>query len=149
MRISKNGLVQKTKGQCNMKICAFLWIYTGFPASSYEGINVEKVREECGKCLAKNDKVTPDLAAGVPDSGTAHAIGYAMQKKVPYRRPIVKYTPGYGRSYLPPSQSERDLVAKMKLVPIKEIIKGQKIVLCEDSIVRGTQLKNFTVQKLR
>ncbi len=148
VRISKNGLVQKTKGQCNMKICAFLWIYTGFPASSYEGINVEKVREECGKCLAKNDKVTPDLAAGVPDSGTAHASGYAMQKKVPYRRPIVKYTPGYGRSYLPPSQSERDLVAKMKLVPIKEIIKGQKIVLCEDSIVRGTQLKNFTVQKL-
>ena len=106
------------------------------------------MREESGKCLAKNDKVKPDLAAGVPDSGTAHAIGYAIQKKVPYRRPLVKYTPGYGRSYLPPSQSERDLVAKMKLVPIKEIIKGKKIVLCEDSIVRGTQLKNFTVQKL-
>ena len=147
VRINRDGLASKVKGRKDMKICSFLWIYTGFPASSYEGINVEKVREECGKCLAKNDKIKPDLATGVPDSGTAHAIGYAMQKKVPYRRPMVKYTPGYGRSYLPPSQSVRDLVAKMKLVPIKEIIKNKKIVLCEDSIVRGTQLKNVTVQK--
>ncbi|UCD14996.1 MAG: amidophosphoribosyltransferase [Candidatus Omnitrophota bacterium] len=146
--IGKEGMQQKQPGARNLKICAFLWIYTGFPASTYEGMNVEVVREKCGCLLAKDDRIHPDLAAGVPDSGTAHALGYAMCKKIPYRRPLVKYTPGYGRSYLPPSQQARDLVAKMKLIPIKEIIQGQKIVLCEDSIVRGTQLKNFTVQKL-
>lgn len=146
--ISKDGLKQKNRGEENLKICAFLWIYTGFPASSYEGINVEVVRERCGVYLAKNDSITADLVCGVPDSGTAHALGYAMQKKVPYRRPLIKYTPGYGRSYLPPSQEIRDLVARMKLIPLKEIIEGNRIVLCEDSIVRGTQLKNYTVQKL-
>ncbi|MCK5494629.1 MAG: amidophosphoribosyltransferase, partial [Candidatus Omnitrophica bacterium] len=118
-------------------------------ASSYEGINAEIVRERCGKCLAENDDINPDLVCGVPDSGTAHALGYAMEKKVPYRRPLVKYTPGYGRSYLPSSQNERNFVAKMKLIPIKEIIEGKKIVLCEDSIVRGTQLKSHTIQKLK
>jgi amidophosphoribosyltransferase len=147
--IKQSGLQQKKKGnENNLKICAFSWVYTGFPASCYQGKNVEKVRENCGKLLARADQVKPDLAAGVPDSGTAHAIGYALGKGVPFRRPLVKYTPGYGRSYLPSAQSVRNLVAKMKLIPIKEIIKGQKIVLCEDSIVRGTQLKNYTLTKL-
>ena len=147
--LGKNGLEVKKAGHKKCKICAFLWIYTGFPASSYEGINTETVREKCGSCLAKNDQIKPDLVCGVPDSGTAHALGYAMEKKIPYRRPLVKYTPGYGRSYLPPSQKIRDLVAKMKLIPIKDLIRNKKIVLCDDSIVRGTQLKNYTVQKLR
>jgi amidophosphoribosyltransferase len=106
------------------------------------------VRERCGQNLAKSDNVKVDLACGIPDSGTTHAIGYAMQAKVPFRRPLVKYTPGFDRSYTPPSQARRDLIAKMKLVPIKEIIRGKKVAVCDDSIVRGTQLKNFTVQKL-
>ena len=131
------------------QICAFLWIYTGFPASSYEGINVEIVRERCGRYLAKHDEdIDVDLVCGVPDSGCAHGLGYAMESGKPFRRPLVKYTPGYGRSYIPPSQETRDLVAKMKLIPIKEIIQGNSIVVCEDSIVRGTQLRNFTVKKL-
>ncbi len=147
--INRGGLQEKKKGKKNnLKICAFLWIYTGFPASCYQGINVEKVRESCGRCLARADKIKPDLAAGVPDSGTAHAVGYAVERGVPFRRPLVKYTPGYGRSYFPSYQSIRDLVARMKLIPIKEIIKNQKIVLCDDSIVRGTQLKNYTLAKL-
>ncbi|MBU1852809.1 MAG: amidophosphoribosyltransferase [Candidatus Omnitrophica bacterium] len=147
--INEKGLSQ-VRGQRDIsQICSFLWIYTGFPASSYEGTSVEAVREKCGACLAKRDKdIEVDVVSGVPDSGTAHAIGYAMQSKRPYRRPLVKYTPGYGRSYTPPVQEIRDRVAKMKLIPIKEIIEGNRIVVCEDSIVRGTQLKNFTVQKL-
>ncbi|MDD3730216.1 MAG: amidophosphoribosyltransferase, partial [Endomicrobiaceae bacterium] len=124
-------------------------IYTGFPASDYEGINSEIVRERCGKALAKRDKdIKADFVAGVPDSGIAHAIGYAMASKLPFRRALVKYTPTYGRSYTPPSQFLRDLTAKMKLVPIKEIVNGNSLVILEDSIVRGTQLKNFTVEKL-
>lgn len=146
--ISKNGLKDANKPKKAHKICAFLWIYTGFPASHYEGINVELVRERSGQFLAKRDKVKPDVVSGVPDSGTAHAVGYAKASKRPFRRPLVKYTQGYGRSYTPPSQATRDLIAKMKLIPIKEIIKGNKIVMCDDSIVRGTQLKNFTVHKL-
>jgi len=148
--INEDGLVQKSsaQGQLN-QICAFLWIYTGFPASSYEGINVEVVRERCGRYLAKRDKdIEVDLASGVPDSGCAHGLGYAMESGKPFRRPLVKYTPGYGRSYTPPSQDTRDLIAKMKLIPIKEVIQGNSIVVCEDSIVRGTQLKNFAIKKL-
>jgi amidophosphoribosyltransferase len=146
--IGKSGLEEKALGKKRNQICAFLWIYTGYPASSYEGISVELVRERCGRSLAKNDDVKADLVAGVPDSGVGHAIGYAMQSGFPYRRPLVKYTPGYGRSYTPPSQEMRDLVATMKLIPVKEVICGNRIVLCEDSIVRGTQLKNFTIKKL-
>lgn len=147
--LNKDGLVDKKSGGKTNQICAFLWIYTGFPASSYEGINVEIVRERCGRYLAKRDKdIEVDVVSGVPDSGIAHAIGYAMESKKPYRRPLVKYTPGYGRSYTPPSQETRDLIARMKLIPIKEIINGNRIVVCEDSIVRGTQLKNFTINKL-
>lgn len=146
--IGKSGLEEKTAGKMRNQICAFLWIYTGYPASSYEGISVELVRERCGRFLAKNDHVKADLVAGVPDSGVGHAIGYAMESGIPYRRPLVKYTPGYGRSYTPPSQEIRNLVATMKLIPVKEVISGNRIVLCEDSIVRGTQLKNYTIKKL-
>jgi len=147
--INEKGPVTKKGNGAMDQVCSFLWIYTGFPASSYEGINVETVRERCGKCLAKRDKdIKVDVVSGVPDSGVAHALGYAMESGKPYRRPLVKYTPGYGRSYTPPSQETRDLIARMKLIPIKEIIDGNRIVVCEDSIVRGTQLKNFTVNKL-
>jgi len=146
--IGQDGLKQKKPGKPTSQICAFLWIYTGYPASSYEGISVEVVRENCGRFLAKNDNVPADLVAGVPDSGVGHAIGYAMESGFPYRRPLTKYTPGYGRSNTPPSQEIRDLVATMKLIPIKEIICGNRIILCEDSIVRGTQLKNYTIKKL-
>lgn len=132
-----------------LRICAFLWIYTGFPCANYEGINTEKVRENCGSFLASRDTVIADLAAGVPDSGTAHAIGYAMEAGIPFRRVLMKYTPGYGRSYTPLTQGERDRVAQMKLIANEKTIKGNRIILCEDSIVRGTQLKNFTVHKLR
>ncbi len=135
-------------GNGKKQICAFLWMYTGFPASNYEGINSEVVREESGKLLAKNDKdLKADLVVGVPDSGIAHAIGYAIESKIPLRRPLVKYTPTYGRSYTPLVQKARDLTARMKLVAIKEIIENNRIVLLEDSIVRGTQLKNVTVEK--
>ena len=146
--ISPSGLEEKTSGKRTNQICSFLWIYTGYPASSYEGISVELVRERCGGALAKNDHVKADLVAGVPDSGVGHAVGYAMQSGLPFRRPLVKYTAGYGRSYTPPSQDIRDLVATMKLIAIKEVIQGNRIILCEDSIVRGTQLKNYTVKKL-
>lgn len=147
--INERGMAQKRPGRGINQICAFLWIYTGFPASSYEGINVEAVRERCGRCLAKRDKdIEVDVVSRVPDSGLAHGLGYAMESGKPFRRPLVKYTSGYGRSYTPPSQQKRDLIAKMKLVPIKEIIEGNSVVVCEDSIVRGTQLKNFAVKKL-
>jgi amidophosphoribosyltransferase len=145
----QDGLVAKAPGNPDQQICAFLWIYTGFPASTYEGVNVEVVRERCGRFLARQDQgLEVDQVSGVPDSGLAHGLGYAMESGVPFRRPLVKYTPGYGRSYTPPTQAKRDLIAKMKLVGIADIIRGQRIVLCEDSIVRGTQLKNFAIQKL-
>jgi amidophosphoribosyltransferase len=147
--LSENALLQKKAPRAFRQVCAFYWIYAGFPASSYEGINAEIVRERCGRSLAKHDQgLDVDLVAGVPDSGIAHALGYAAESGKPYRRPLIKYTPGYGRSYTPPSQVTRNLVATMKLIPIEEIIKNNKIVICDDSIVRGTQLKNFTVKKL-
>ena len=147
--INERGIKQLQKGGEDNQICAFLWIYTGFPASTYEGINTEIVREKCGRALARRDNdIEVDVVAGIPDSGIGHALGYAMESGKPLRRPLVKYTPGYGRSYTPPSQETRDLVATMKLVPIKDVISGNRIVICEDSIVRGTQLKNFTVKKL-
>ncbi|MBN1974938.1 MAG: amidophosphoribosyltransferase [Sedimentisphaerales bacterium] len=148
--LNENGLVQSRPGNNNhSQICTFLWIYTGFPASDYEGINTEIVREKCGRFLAKHDKdIEVDLVAGIPDSGLAHGLGYAMESGKPFRRPLVKYTSGYGRSYTPPSQETRDLIAQMKLIPIKEVIQNNNIVVCEDSIVRGTQLKNFAIKKL-
>jgi amidophosphoribosyltransferase len=147
--VDKRGLEIKKRGNGKNKICSFLWIYTGFPTSCYEGINTEKVRENCGKCLAKRDDVEVDLVSGVPDSGIAHAIGYATESKKPYRRVLLKYTPGYGRSYTPLTQDDRDRIALMKLIPNSDIIKDNRLILCEDSIVRGTQLKNFTIHKLK
>ncbi|MHC5096747.1 MAG: amidophosphoribosyltransferase [Planctomycetota bacterium] len=148
--VNEDGVVQRKPGMSDInQVCTFLWIYTGFPASNYEGINAEIVRERCGSFLAKKDgDINIDVVAGVPDSGMAHGLGYAMEAQKPFRRPLVKYTSGYGRSYTPPSQKTRDLVAKMKLIAIKEVIAGNSIVVCEDSIVRGTQLKNFTIKKL-
>jgi amidophosphoribosyltransferase len=148
VHITEAGIETRAKGAESNQICSFLWIYTGFPASHYEGVSVERVRERCGMTLAKGDEVEADFVTGVPDSGCAHAVGYAMGRKIPYRRPLVKYTPGYGRSYTPPSQEIRDLVAKMKLVPIADVIRGNRIIICDDSIVRGTQFRNFTVKKL-
>lgn len=148
--INEDGIVQRRLGRRRpSQTCAFLWIYTGFPASNYDGVNVEIVRERSGRLLAKRDgDIDVDMVCGVPDSGLAHGLGYAMESGKPFRRPLVKYTPGYGRSYTPPSQKTRDLIAKMKLIPIREVIEGCSIVLCEDSIVRGTQLKNFAIKKL-
>ena len=130
-----------------MQICSFLWVYYGYPASDYEGINTEVVRNRCGAALAKADDIEIDIVAGIPDSGTGHAIGYADQARVPYRRPFVKYTPTWPRSFMPQDQRVRDLVARMKLIPIRDLIRGQRLLFCEDSIVRGTQLKD-TVQRL-
>jgi len=146
--LTPNGVkIMKPEGT-EKKICAFLWIYTGYPSSSYEGIRVESTRERCGIYLAKRDNVEADLVSGIPDSGVGHAIGYAMGSGIPYRRVLVKYTPGYGRSYTPPTQEIRDLVATMKLCAVREVIKGNRIIVCDDSIVRGTQLKNLTIKKL-
>ncbi|MFA5275809.1 MAG: amidophosphoribosyltransferase [Candidatus Omnitrophota bacterium] len=147
--LKEEGMLAKHAGWSQEQICTFLWIYTGFPASTYEGVNVETVRERCGRSLARRDNdINVDVVSGIPDSGVAHAIGYAMESGKPFRRPLVKYTPGYGRSYTPPSQERRDLIATMKLIAIRDIIENNRIVVCEDSIVRGTQLKNFTVNKL-
>ena len=145
--ITPGGYVQKKKPGEHMQICSFLWVYYGFPASSYEGINVEKVRNLCGRTLALKDDVDVDLVACIPDSGTGHAIGYANARKVPYKRPFTKYTPTWPRSFMPQDQRQRDLVARMKLIPVKDFIYGQRILFCEDSIVRGTQLKD-TIQRL-
>lgn len=128
----------------DMKICTFLWIYYGYPSSSYEGISVEEMRYRCGAMLAKRDDVKPDNVAGVPDSGTAHAIGYANESGIPFSRPFIKYTPTWPRSFMPTMQSKRDLIAKMKLIPVHDLIKGRSLLLIDDSIVRGTQLRETT-----
>jgi amidophosphoribosyltransferase len=127
-----------------MKICTFLWIYYGYPSSSYEGISVEKMRYECGRALAKRDNVKPDVVAGVPDSGIAHAIGYSNESGIPFSRPFIKYTPTWPRSFMPTNQSKRNLIAKMKLIPIQDLIEGKSLLLIDDSIVRGTQLRETT-----
>ncbi len=127
-----------------MKICSFLWVYYGYPTASYEGVNVEHMRYECGRLLAKRDDVTPDSVAGVPDSGIAHAIGYANESGVPYSRPFIKYTPTWPRSFMPANQAQRNLIARMKLIPVHKLIKDQKLLLIDDSIVRGTQLRETT-----
>ncbi len=129
-----------------MKICSFLWVYFGYPTSSYEGVNVEEMRYRCGSMLAKRDKglVEPNLIAGVPDSGIAHAIGYANESGIPYARPFIKYTPTWARSFMPTSQEQRNLIARMKLIPVKSLIKDKKLLLIDDSIVRGTQLRETT-----
>jgi amidophosphoribosyltransferase len=148
VRIHPDGYEVLHAAQPRMRMCSFLWIYTGYPGASYEGIGVEGARERCGIALARRDIVQADLAAGVPDSGIGHGIGYAMQAGIPFRRALVKYTPGYGRSYIPPTQAMRDHVARMKLIAVPEVVSGNRCVVCEDSIVRGTQLANYTIQKL-
>jgi len=145
--MTAEGYEKRKEPEDQMQICAFLWVYYGYPASNYEGINVEAVRNSCGRSLTKNDPVDIDFVAGIPDSGVGHAVGYANEKKLPYVRPFVKYTPTWSRSFMPQNQNIRDLVAKMKLIAIKKLIEGKKILFCEDSIVRGTQLKD-TIQIL-
>ncbi len=140
--LTADGYEQRNRPGDKMQICAFLWVYYGYPATQYEGINVEFVRNRCGAALARNDEVEIDFVAGIPDSGIGHAIGYANEKKIPYLRPFVKYTPTWPRSFMPQNQEVRDLVAKMKLIPIRSMIEGKRILFCEDSIVRGTQLKD-------
>jgi amidophosphoribosyltransferase len=142
-----DGLEQKRMPETRMQVCAFLWVYYGYPASSYEGINVEVTRYRCGAALAARDTEAVDCVAGIPDSGVAHAIGYANKAGVPYGRPFVKYTPTWPRSFMPTDQYVRDLVARMKLIPIRELIHGKRIVFSEDSIVRGTQLQD-TIRRL-
>lgn len=127
-----------------MKICTFLWVYYGYPSSSYEGISVEKMRYNCGRLLARRDDVHPDIVAGVPDSGTAHAIGYANESGIPFSRPFIKYTPTWPRSFMPTHQSKRNLIAKMKLIPVHDLIEGKSLLLIDDSIVRGTQMRETT-----
>lgn len=130
----------------DMKICSFLWVYYGYPTSSYEGVNVEEMRYKCGSMLAKRDgnSVSPDIVAGVPDSGIAHAIGYANESGIPYARPFIKYTPTWPRSFMPVNQVQRNLIARMKLIPVQTLIQNKKLLLIDDSIVRGTQLRETT-----
>lgn len=131
----------------NMKICSFLWVYYGYPTASYEGINVEEMRYKCGAMLANRDKegnVIPDVVAGVPDSGIAHAVGYANASGTPYARPFIKYTPTWSRSFTPTNQAQRELVARMKLIPVPSLIENKSLLLIDDSIVRGTQLRETT-----
>jgi amidophosphoribosyltransferase len=147
VRLTADGVETLKPALPRMQICAFLWVYYGYPSSDYEGINVEAARNRCGRALARREKLGLDLVAGIPDSGTAHAIGYANEAGLPYRRPFVKYTPTWPRSFMPQDQGIRDLVARMKLIPVRALIDGQRMLFCEDSIVRGTQLKDI-VQRL-
>ncbi|MBD5464545.1 MAG: amidophosphoribosyltransferase [Lachnospiraceae bacterium] len=128
----------------DMKICTFLWVYYGYPSSSYEGVSVEQMRYNCGAKMAQRDNVAPDIVAGVPDSGTAHAVGYANQSGIPFSRPFIKYTPTWPRSFMPTVQTKRNLIAKMKMLPVHDLIKDKKLLLIDDSIVRGTQLRETT-----
>jgi amidophosphoribosyltransferase len=147
VRITPDGFAQVVPPGDRLQICSFLWVYYGYPASSYEGINVETVRNRCGAFLARNDNVKVDLVAGIPDSGIGHGLGYAAEAGIPFRRPFVKYTPTWARSFMPQNQDVRDQVARMKLIPIDDIIQGKRMLFCEDSIVRGTQLKD-TIRRL-
>ncbi len=124
-----------------MKICTFLWVYYGYPASAYEGLSVEKMRNICGAKMAQRDDVEADIVAGVPDSGIAHAVGYANESGIPFSRPFIKYTPTWPRSFMPTIQSKRDLIAKMKLLAVNDLIEDKTMILIDDSIVRGTQLR--------
>lgn len=146
VRITPDGIEVLVQPGEKSQVCSFLWIYYGYPASCYEGINVEACRNRCGAALARADNVDVDFVAGIPDSGIGHAIGYAAEANLPYRRPFVKYTPTWPRSFMPQEQRVRDLVAKMKLIPVEELIEGNRLLFCEDSIVRGTQLTDIIRQ---
>ncbi|MBN1541399.1 amidophosphoribosyltransferase [candidate division KSB1 bacterium] len=147
VRLDPQGFEQLHPPGDRMQICAFLWIYYGYPASTYENKNVENVRNRCGAALARRDTIKPDLVAGIPDSGISHALGYANATQIPYCRPFVKYTPTWPRSFMPQNQSIRNLVARMKLIPIRQLIEEKALLFCDDSIVRGTQLRE-TIQRL-
>ncbi|MBE6993323.1 MAG: amidophosphoribosyltransferase [Ruminococcaceae bacterium] len=152
VRITPEGVEVVQEPQKKMRICAFLWTYYGYPNSHYEGVTVETMRTRCGEIMAQNDMnegldLDIDYVAGIPDSGTAHAIGYANRSRVPFARPFIKYTPTWPRSFMPTRQSMRNLVARMKLVPVRELIEGKSLLMVDDSIVRGTQTRE-TVQFL-
>lgn len=140
VEITPEGMTTVIEPGDKMAICSFLWVYYGYPASSYEGRNVEMARYRCGSALAKRDPINADAACGIPDSGISHALGYAHEKGIKYARPFVKYTPTWARSFMPSDQRQRERVASMKLIPIPGLIKDRKLVFCDDSIVRGTQL---------
>lgn len=159
--INASGIQSLSQPRKEMKICSFLWVYYGYPTSSYEGVNVEEMRYRCGEILARRDfgcedkhclgcpastgdSIRPDIVAGVPDSGIAHAIGYANESGIPFARPFIKYTPTWPRSFMPQNQSQRNLIAKMKLIPVDALIHGKSLLLIDDSIVRGTQLGETT-----
>lgn len=142
--ITEKGCVTLVHPNAEMKICTFLWVYYGYPSSSYEGRSVENMRYECGKRMAQRDHVKPDIVAGVPDSGIAHAIGYANESGVPFSRPFIKYTPTWPRSFMPTVQSKRNLIARMKLLAVDELIRDKSLLLIDDSIVRGTQMRETT-----
>ena len=145
--LTPDGVTMLVKPGSKMKICTFLWVYYGYPTSEYEGVSVETMRYQCGEHMARRDGLTPDdadMVAGVPDSGTPHAVGYANESGIPFKRPFIKYTPTWPRSFMPTIQSKRDMIARMKLIPIMELIENQRLVLIDDSIVRGTQLHNKT-----
>ena len=145
--ITPNGVKVLVRPNKNKKICSFLWVYFGYPSSSYEGVSVEAMRNKCGSLMAKRDNISTefvDIVAGVPDSGIAHAVGYANESKIPFSRPFIKYTPTWPRSFMPTIQEKRDLIAKMKIIPVHELIDGKRILLIDDSIVRGTQLRETT-----
>lgn len=142
VKITADGMEQIRPANKKMQICSFLWVYYGFPTSTYEGRNVEEARFANGYSLAKVDDVDIDCVSGIPDSGTGMAMGYAAGKGVPYQRCIAKYTPTWPRSFTPANQAMRSLVAKMKLIPNKAMLKGKRVLFCDDSIVRGTQLRD-------
>ncbi len=149
VEITADGCRQLRKAGDRMQVCSFLWVYYGYPPSYYEGINVDETRYRCGAFLAKRDNLKPDFVCGIPDSGVGHAVGYGNENKVPYLRAYSKYTPTWPRSFMPQQQGQRDLVAKMKLIPNKAVIEGKKMVFLDDSIVRGTQLKDNTADLRR
>lgn len=142
--MDENKITTLSEPGSKMKICTFLWVYYGYPSSSYEGISVEKMRYNCGAKIASRDSAKPDIVAGVPDSGTAHAVGYSNESHIPFERPFIKYTPTWPRSFMPTIQSKRNLIAKMKLIAVKDLIEGKSLLLIDDSIVRGTQLRETT-----
>lgn len=139
--MTPEGLEKVSPPKDKLKICSFLWVYYGYPSSTYEGMSVELMRYRNGALMAKNDDVEVDMVAGVPDSGVGHAIGYSNESKIPFGRPFIKYTPTWSRSFMPQDQSIRNLVARMKLMPIPELVAGKRLLFCDDSIVRGTQLR--------
>ena len=142
--MTPDGVETVSAPRKEMKICSFLWVYYGYPTSCYEGVNVEQMRYDCGKLLARRDDANPDVVAGVPDSGIAHAVGYSNETKIPFTRPFIKYTPTWPRSFMPTSQDQRNMIAHMKLIPVKSLIENKKLLLIDDSIVRGTQLRETT-----